>query len=168
VTSPPYLNAIDYLRGHRLSLIWFGHSVAGIRDTRSQSTGAERGLDSSPIDVDSFIRELSGTSLTERYRGWIRRYASDMGETLAGLREVVRPGGFILLVVGNSMIRGTSIDNAGIIVRSGEAVGLDLVEVRSREIPARRRYLPLPVEGALSQRMREESVIKLRVPTGRR
>lgn len=26
VTSPPYLNAIDYLRGHRLALVWLDHS----------------------------------------------------------------------------------------------------------------------------------------------
>ena len=28
VTSPPYLNAIDYIRGHRLALVWLGFSVA--------------------------------------------------------------------------------------------------------------------------------------------
>ena len=31
VTSPPYLNAIDYMRGHRLSLIWFGYSITQLR-----------------------------------------------------------------------------------------------------------------------------------------
>ncbi len=25
ITSPPYVNAIDYLRGHRLSLVWLGY-----------------------------------------------------------------------------------------------------------------------------------------------
>ena len=29
VTSPPYLNAIDYLRGHKMSLVWMG-VVAGL------------------------------------------------------------------------------------------------------------------------------------------
>ena len=27
MTSPPYLQAIDYLRGHRLSLVWMGYSM---------------------------------------------------------------------------------------------------------------------------------------------
>ncbi len=41
VTSPPYLNAIDYMRGHRLSLIWFGYSIPQLRKVRSRSMGAE-------------------------------------------------------------------------------------------------------------------------------
>src|SRR6266446_1624637 len=43
ITSPPYLNAIDYLRGHRLSLVWMGHSVDTIREIRSESVGSEAG-----------------------------------------------------------------------------------------------------------------------------
>ena len=27
LTSPPYLNAIDYLRGHRMSLVWLGSGL---------------------------------------------------------------------------------------------------------------------------------------------
>ena len=44
VTSPPYLNAIDYLRGHRLSLIWLGYSLTELREIRADSIGAERAL----------------------------------------------------------------------------------------------------------------------------
>src|SRR5262249_30980273 len=42
LTSPPYLNAIDYLRGHRLSLVWLGYSVGELRAIRSGSIGTER------------------------------------------------------------------------------------------------------------------------------
>ena len=45
ITSPPYLNAIDYLRGHRLALIWLGHCLKELRRIRSSSIGAERGPD---------------------------------------------------------------------------------------------------------------------------
>jgi hypothetical protein len=27
ITSPPYLNAIDYIRGHKFSLVWMGYSI---------------------------------------------------------------------------------------------------------------------------------------------
>jgi adenine-specific DNA methylase len=37
VTSPPYLNAIDYLRGHRLSLVWLGHLIEELKVVRSGS-----------------------------------------------------------------------------------------------------------------------------------
>lgn len=165
MSSPPYLNAIDYLRGHRLSLIWFGHSLAYLKSVRSSSTGAERAQRDAPIDVEPFIKEDIGRPLADRYRGWVRRYASDTGDTLMGMRRVLRPGGRVMLVVGNSMIRGASIDNAGIVIRCAERSGLDLVSVREREIPPRRRYLPPPdSDSPLAQRMRSESVITLSLP----
>lgn len=165
MTSPPYLNAIDYLRGHRLTLIWFGHSIEDLQGVRSRSTGAERALATSPIDLDPFIEETSEKPFGDRYRGWVRRYARDTAEMLTGMRSVLKPGGRVMLVVGNSMIRGASIDNAGIVVRCGEEAGLDLLSARERALPPRRRYLPPPDAGSpLAQRMRSESVITLRRP----
>ena len=34
ITSPPYLNALDYMRGHRLSLIWLGYRMEELRALR--------------------------------------------------------------------------------------------------------------------------------------
>lgn len=28
ITSPPYLNALDYMRGHKLSLVWLGYKIS--------------------------------------------------------------------------------------------------------------------------------------------
>lgn len=165
MTSPPYLNAIDYLRGHRLALIWFGYSVADLRRIRSGSTGSERAVAETPFDVDPFIEARGEVALPDRYRGWVRRYATDMSETLSGLRSVVRPGGKIMLVVGNSVIRGSAINNAGIISRCAQREGLAVVDSRERLIPSRRRYLPTPSDdSALGQRMRSEFVLTFGVP----
>jgi hypothetical protein len=164
MTSPPYLNAIDYMRGHRLALIWLGYPLAELQRTRAVSTGAERAARDAPFDLEPFIVTSGNSQLGERHRGWVRRYASDMAAILTGLRLVVRPGGAIMVVVGNSMIRGAAVDNAGVICRAGETVGLELVRMRQREIPARRRYLPTPTDGsALAMRMRTESVLTFAV-----
>ena len=48
ITSPPYLNAIDYLRGHKLSLVWMGHNVAAIRMLRATNIGTEVAAPSAP------------------------------------------------------------------------------------------------------------------------
>jgi hypothetical protein len=42
ITSPPYLNAIDYLRGHRLALVWLGYGIRELRFIRSASVGTEQ------------------------------------------------------------------------------------------------------------------------------
>src|SRR5262249_23182290 len=45
LTSPPYLNAIDYMRGHRLALVWLGYRLSALKRIRSDSIGAERAPD---------------------------------------------------------------------------------------------------------------------------
>ena len=48
VTSPPYLNAIDYLRAHRFTLIWLGHSLRDLRQVRATNIGTEVGGSKDP------------------------------------------------------------------------------------------------------------------------
>lgn len=168
ITSPPYLNAIDYLRGHRLALIWFGHEIADLRQVRSDEIGAERGCEHSPFDISGFIDSEHGCPLPARYLGWVNRYASDMLRTTRGIASLVEPGGIVVIVVGNSLLRGASIDNAGVIVECGRLNGLQPTDRLKRIIPARRRYLPLPTHGtALAKRMREESVLTFEVSGSR-
>lgn len=169
VTSPPYLNAIDYLRGHRLALVWLGHSLGTLRDTRAISVGAERALkkEEFSIDVSAFVSERDGSSFGRRHWGWIRRYARDMERVLRRLGGVVRSGGRVVLVIGNSFVRGAEVDNAGLVRTLAIGSDLRLVDRRSRTIPAKHRYLPPPMagkDGALDRRMRTETVLSFGVP----
>lgn len=169
VTSPPYLNAIDYLRGHRLALVWLGHSLGALRDTRAMSVGAERALkkEESSIDVSAFVSEKDGSSFARRHWGWIRRYARDMDRVLRRLSRAVRSGGRVVLVIGNSFVRGAEVDNASLVKALAIGSELEFLERRSRTIPARHRYLPPPAagkDGALDRRMRTETVLSFGVP----
>ena len=47
LSSPPYLNAIDYMRGHKMALVWMGYQLAELRNIRANSVGSERGIDAS-------------------------------------------------------------------------------------------------------------------------
>ena len=163
LTSPPYLNAIDYLRGHKFSLVWMGHGIGTLRETRAESVGAERGVADAeaPTDVSPFVAEREGSTLASRHRGWVRRYASDMDSVLRQLRRVVKRTGRVVMVLGNSFIRGATVDNAGLVEALARDAGFRLDNRDVREIPARRRYLPPPGEGrtALDSRMRTETVL---------
>ena len=167
ITSPPYLNAIDYLRGHRLSLVWLGYRVGAIRDIRANNVGAERAIGSrdAAIDVCPFVHRARESRLSSRHLGWIRRYARDMSAVLGQISRVVRQGGIVVVVVGNSFLRGAAIDNAALIETLARERGLRLDYRSNRDIPARRRYLPPPgQEGTdLDSRMRTETVLSFRV-----
>lgn len=166
LTSPPYLNAIDYLRGHRLALVWLGYDMSFLRETRRSSIGAERILteDESDIDISSFIVENKSSTIGSNHRGWIRRYASDMDAVLCQIRRVVKPTGRALLVLGNSFIRGALVNNADLMKALAKHNNLQVGEEYSRDIPARRRYLPPPGKGtgSMDTRMRTETILSLR------
>ena len=165
VTSPPYLNAIDYMRGHKMTLVWLGYKLDELRKVRSANIGAERILPESAIDVAPFIRESERSRLEARHIGWTRRYAADMKMALGQLKRIVKPKGGVVMVLGNSFLRGAEIDNAGIIESLAESAGFNCVKRISREIPARRRYLPPPVSdgrNSLDFRMRRETALTFR------
>lgn len=163
LTSPPYLNALDYIRGHRLSLVWLGYEMAPLRKIRASSVGAERSIDTAdtPYDISPFVSEQVGASIGSRHLGWVRRYAADMNSVLRQLRRVLKPHGRAVLIMGNSFLRGAKVDNAGLVEAIAESVGFQVKEKHVREIPARRRYLPPPGIGkkALDARIRSETVL---------
>jgi SAM-dependent methyltransferase len=165
ITSPPYLNAIDYLRGHRLSLVWMGHSVDTIRGIRTDSVGTEAGnrrATKSP-EVQLALRASVENSLGDRDRGMLVRFMEDMHSVLSEIARVLKPSGRAVLVVGNCSLRGTFVQNSAGVKALANAIGLTTLSEKTRELPANRRYLPPPQNEdsgrGLAKRMREEVVL---------
>ncbi|MEV6630082.1 hypothetical protein AB0M54_04945 [Actinoplanes sp. NPDC051470] len=161
ITSPPYLNALDYLRGHRLSLVWLGLAVSEARDIRAASIGTERGLADLTVDDACYLSTEDGTELPSRIRGFIRRYLRDSVSVSEEMNRVLRPGGRVVLVVGNSNLKGVRVDNAKMYIDSLNALGFEQLRTTTRDIPASSRYLPPPTGGGgINARMRTEVVIE--------
>lgn len=169
VTSPPYLNAIDYLRGHRLSLVWLGYRLDELRAIRSGSIGAERAPDSgSNVELAQLLTEQIDPEgkLEKRRRNMVVRYAQDMSMFMAEAYRVLQDGGEMVLVVGDSTHRGVFVDNTAVVRQAALHVGFTVDEKRTRrrKLPPSKRYLPPPTsreESALGQRMRMETVLTL-------
>lgn len=161
ITSPPYLNAIDYLRGHRLALVWLGYSLDELRTIRSNSIGAERAPDAARADLQAVTQSMAGDQLFDsRIDGMIRRYAGDLLSLAQQVSEVLKPGGLATYVVGNSCLKGNFVDNASGLLTAARHFGMKLVNQTTRDLPAGSRYLP--VTGAdLTKRMRSEVVLTL-------
>ena len=166
VTSPPYLNAIDYLRGHKLSLVWLGYSISQISGVKTLGVGTpgQRKRRESDRLIEIVHSAMDGDSPTG-IRRMVMRYASDMKSCLRQAHRVLRPGGYAVYVVSNSVLRGTAIDTAEIVIQAASDAGFQFEERYSREIPREHRYLPPPqVAGndQLAARMRTESVLRFR------
>lgn len=169
ITSPPYLNAIDYLRGHRLSLVWLGYSVPKIRALRSLSIGSESSASNKMSDsmLDELVRGAGNLDrLPSRELGMVHRYVQDVYGFLNELARIVKKGGRVLLVVGDSCLKGVAISNAGINIAAAEMVGLNKTMRSERALPVSRRYLPTPElgkSGTLAARMRTETLLSFSV-----
>jgi len=168
ITSPPYLNAIDYLRGHRLSLVWLGFGVPDIKRLRSESIGAESSAEDlvSPRMLDELLRQAGCISdLPSREIGMVKRYAQDVYGFLRELARVTKRGGKVLLVVGNSCLKGTPVWNANISLAAASMLGFETIARSERALPISHRYLPLPAldrSGNLGRRIRTETLLNLR------
>ena len=161
VTSPPYLNAIDYLRGHRLSLVWFGHRLGELRGIRSGSVGSERGPDVDQGDVSKILDAMGSIGdLPSRYNGMVVRYAHDVDCIVKEVARVLKPGGAVTFVVGNSCLKDVFVSNSGAICKAAALNGLDLFDKFERELPQSRRYLPITERGNLGKRMRTETILR--------
>jgi len=160
VTSPPYLNAIDYLRGHRLSLVWLGYNISYLRELRSNSIGSERKsvLANDLLDLRQNIGEISKLDLKQQ--GFINRYLQDMFYSSKEITRIMKRGGKAIFVIGNSCLKGEFIKNDQALINACQKCGLELLSKKTRELPPNRRYLPPPsiaIDGP--QRMREESIL---------
>jgi DNA modification methylase len=166
LTSPPYLNAIDYMRCSKFSLVWMGHNVGDLRQIRGESVGTEASSKQA-IDaewVKSLIKQLRlRPALSRRDHALLAQYVWDMGRALAEVSRVLRAGGRAVYVVGDSTVRGTFIRNSSIIAAVAEQRGLTLRSRQSRALPANRRYMPPPKRdgstAAMDARMRREVVL---------
>lgn len=169
ITSPPYLNAIDYLRGHKLSLVWMGHQVDDLRELRAGNIGSER-FRSSP-DAMLYLRAAETVvpnfaELPTRAQAMLIQYFLDMDCVLAEICRILKTSGEVVVVVGNSTIRGIFINNSRMLTRLARANGLRLTSARRRELQESRRYLPPPglkrSGTALRSRMNEEVILAFR------
>ena len=162
LTSPPYLNAIDYMRGHRLSLIWLGYRLKDLRAIRSNSIGSERSADTAgELEEYETMRNAMGDIglLPSRFAGMINRYVQDLYAMIRELARLIKIGGRATLVVGNSCLRGVFVKNAGAVEAGAGLLGLKLESAVERDLPQQSRYLPITGEGALGKRMRTEAIL---------
>lgn len=166
LTSPPYLNAIDYMRCSKFSLVWMGYNVGELRKIRGESVGTDAASQEA-IEagwVNALIKDLQlRPRLAGRTKALLSQYVWDMKLALGEVSRVLRSSGHAVYVVGDSTVRGTFVRNSAIIAAVAQEQGLSLVSKQSRLLPDNRRYLPPPEKtgaiAAMNGRMRKEVVM---------
>ena len=149
VTSPPYINAYDYVRSLRFEDVWLGLATEDqLRDSRKKYVGTEI--------TKSFYKEYCYATQSEILRPIVGRiaevdekranvvntYFEDMSINMVSVREKLKAGGRYVIVVGDSKIRNQEIPTAKILTEIAEKNGYDF-ELSFKYV-IRDRYLHLP------------------------
>jgi DNA modification methylase len=155
VTSPPYVNGMDYVMNYKVDLAWLGYarSYADLRALRRAQVACDNlprqeaapYLDTSSI-TDPWLLEILGRIREnllrkETYRrndvhAIVHRYFADLRPVLDGVYRSLVPGGRFVVVVGDSLLAGTYVPGDLLLARLGEARRFRVVSV---EVARRRR-----------------------------
>jgi len=173
VTSPPYLNMIDYMRCSKFSLVWMGHTVAALSEIRSGSIGTEKTSKAKaqcPMVSRAMVEMCDLDIVEKRDKLMLEKYVTDMKLAIFEVARVLKPEGRAVYVIGNSNLKGAFIENSTAARSLAENTDLRLINEQVRELPPNRRYLPPPSSsksgGNLQGRMRTEVVLSFQKKTG--
>jgi len=172
VTSPPYAsNAIDYMRAHKFSLVWLGHSVDELGELRKGYVGGEALADIQFEDLPPHTAGIVETiSALDRKKGQVlRRYFAEMTRALREMYRVLKPGKAAIVVVGSSVMRGRDTETQLCLAEIGRTIGFaggsdgDGPSIGVRNLDRNRRMMPagaqVNLDSMIQQRMHQEYVI---------
>jgi hypothetical protein len=117
LTSPPYINAVDYPRTHQLESYWLGLANGSLTPQKKLHIGTESVISSEYNDfhvtgIDSIDLVLYNIFKIDKRRAYIAfKYFEDMRQNLIEVNRVLKPGARYVIVVGNNKIRGHVVEN---------------------------------------------------------
>ena len=171
VTSPPYANnAIDYMRGHKFSLVWLGHKISDLSDLRAKYIGHDSANGHAPDDLPPFCGKTADKleSADSKKAAALRRYFWEMADVIREMHRVLRIGKAAVIVVGNSLLSGVNVETQNCLAELGKEAGFELAGIGKRQIDRDRRMMPArwnkSRDSQIEARMHDEFVIGLVKP----
>ena len=117
LTSPPYINAVDYPRTHQLELYWLGFYSDTLVNLKKRHIGTENVYvkdykEFKRIGIRLLDEKLINVFKKDPRRSYIAyKYFIDMQKNLKEIYRVLKKGGRYVIVVGNNNIRGENFEN---------------------------------------------------------
>lgn len=134
VTSPPYLNAVDYPRAHQLQLYWLGLWKGKLAELKKLYIGTEQ------VDVQQYGKlEKYGNLILDdilqcvyqkdRKRSYIIfKYFSDMKNNFNEIKRILKPGKYYCVAVADNLVMKTPVPTHNILMSIADEVGLRTVD----------------------------------------
>ncbi|MFW9966273.1 MAG: DNA methyltransferase [Candidatus Thorarchaeota archaeon] len=167
VTSPPYINAVDYPRTHQLEMYWLGLVEDGpLSNMKRKYIGTETvykdeyiRLRTSGFDsLDPLLRKIYNEDPRRSYIAF--KFFEDMKEQLKEIHRVLQPGSHYCVVIGNNVIRGNVVESHKILTEIATSDDVGFKIDKSFFSGVIRHFIKIPRK----ERMAGEWVLVLRKP----
>ncbi|MDD1778794.1 MAG: site-specific DNA-methyltransferase [Candidatus Helarchaeota archaeon] len=155
VTSPPYVNALDYVRIHKLEAFWTGLlSPQEISSLQRKFIGTDRiyreYYQKSPLfsneELNSLISQIA--IFDKKRAGIVTMYFMKMFQNLREVYRLLRPEGYYCIVIGANNIRTIHIPTPQILISyAEEELGYENIINYSYEIINKRLKIPRASHG---------------------
>lgn len=150
LTSPPYAGAQKYIRASSLNLGWLGLArTDGLKPLENASIGREHLLKAeySKIiltgieEADHLIQIIH--EINPLRSAIVATYLNEMKDALLEMFRVLKPGGHLVLVIGNNEVCGLPFKSADYLTAICEQYGLEtrlrmIDEIKSRGLMTKR------------------------------
>lgn len=163
VTSPPYVNALDYTRCIKLESSWIGlmddSHLAEVRNGQVGEASRAKFIEITPSIssiVSEYLEEVREIDI-RRFQT-IQTYFQDISSNLRGVYKALSYGSGYHMIIGNSSIRGSYIPTHQIIAEIAQDLGFSWDSYFKYPIKDHRTSIPRKGEGG---KIAYEHVIKL-------
>lgn len=148
ITSPPYMNGLDYVMNYKIEMAWLGfikshREAKAIKDQLVVCDNVSKGLIKTFSKVhhytNEWIQEIAlNIAMSIEARGkyrrvdmpWIvRKYFDDMHKVIERVASALKKNGRFILVVGDSLIADTYVPTDLILARIGAEEGLNIESI---------------------------------------
>lgn len=153
ITSPPYINAFDYVRSLRLENSWLGYyGDSNITEIKKKQIGTETvpskiySNEIAKTDIaklDEVIKKIYKKDKKRAYIVW--KFFEDMRKSFKEVNKLLKEDAHYIVVVGNSKIRGFDVPTHELLIEIAETSGYKLENIFSYII--KNRYLRIPRSG---------------------
>ena len=151
VTSPPYINAFDYVRTLRLENLWLNMATEDeLRNKKKLYMGTESinvKIEREKLEIlersdllNDYFQKIR--AIDERRALIVKRFFEDMEDNLNEVYRVLKKNSYYVIVIGNSTIRKTNVESWRILKDLSVKMGFNYVTHFGYEI--QNPYIRIP------------------------
>ena len=136
ITSPPYVTSYEYADIHQLTGYWYEY-ITDLTEFRKNFIGTFYSLNQELECGSALAQEIIDSLLKKdkRTAKEVANYFKDMQAVAKEMHRVLKKGGHVCLVIGNTTFKNVKVKSAEVFAEILSDLDFEMVEIIKRSIP---------------------------------